>query len=159
MPWKNGQGTTFEILISPESATLLDLNFDYRLSMAEIKGENRFSQFNGFNRLLTVVKGTGITFNDDEIKQFQIKFFSGNLSVISKPILENESVLDLGLIFNPNKIKASMELIKFPCGKLTLNEFDRCFLINTKDLDTLILNNEDDLPKEGTYFIVSISSL
>ena len=159
MPWKNGQGTTFEIVKSPENSTLLDLNFDYRLSMAEINGENKFSLFNGFTRLLTVVRGEGITFNDDVIYQLQVKSFSGDLNVVSKPIVENEKVLDLGLIYNPNKIKASMDFVEFPCENPLLNDFDVYYVVNIKNLDTMVLKDESAFPKEGAYFLIGVSSL
>lgn len=158
MPWKNGQGTTFEIVKSPENSTLLDLNFDYRLSMAEINGENKFSLFNGFTRLLTVVRGEGITFNDDIINQFQVKSFSGDLNVVSKPVVENEKVLDLGLIYNPSKIKACMEFVEFPLEKPLFDEFDVYYLVNLKNLDTMVLKDVGTFPEEGVYFLIGVSS-
>ena len=36
MPWKNGKGTTTEIMISPEHATLSKNDFVFRLSSASI---------------------------------------------------------------------------------------------------------------------------
>ncbi len=43
MPWKNQQGTTSQILISPKGSSLAKLDFDYRLSSAPIKSAGPFS--------------------------------------------------------------------------------------------------------------------
>ncbi len=45
MPWKNQQGTTSQILISPKGSSLAKLDFDYRLSSAPIKSAGPFSPF------------------------------------------------------------------------------------------------------------------
>ncbi|MGL4506261.1 MAG: HutD family protein, partial [Aeromonas sobria] len=37
MPWKNQQGSSSQILISPTGTSLAKLDFDYRLSSAPIK--------------------------------------------------------------------------------------------------------------------------
>lgn len=58
MLWKNGGGTTTEIAISPEGATLDD--FDWRISMAHVGADGPFSGFPGIDRTLSVLNGAGI---------------------------------------------------------------------------------------------------
>lgn len=58
MPWKNGGGTTAEIAVWPEGATVAD--FDWRLSMATVASSGPFSQFPGVDRTLAVLDGEGI---------------------------------------------------------------------------------------------------
>jgi environmental stress-induced protein Ves len=58
MPWKNGGGTTTEIVVSPEGASLDD--FDWRLSMAHVGTDGPFSGFPGIDRTLSVLNGAGI---------------------------------------------------------------------------------------------------
>ena len=58
MPWKNGGGTTTEIAVSPEGASLD--GFDWRVSMARVEGSGPFSQFAGIDRTLAVLEGEGI---------------------------------------------------------------------------------------------------
>lgn len=58
MRWKNGQGETAEIAISPSVATVD--NFDWRISMARIEASGPFSRFPGVDRTLTVVTGSGL---------------------------------------------------------------------------------------------------
>mgnify|MGYP001097387915 CR=1 FL=1 len=53
MPWKNGGGTTTEIAVAPESASLDD--FDWRISMAHVGADGPFSSFPG----ITLAFGDG----------------------------------------------------------------------------------------------------
>ncbi len=59
MPWKNGQGTTTEIAVSPAGAGLDD--FDWRLSIARMESDAPFSAFPGIVRTLAIVDGAGLT--------------------------------------------------------------------------------------------------
>lgn len=58
MPWKNGGGTTTEIIVSPDGAGLDD--FDWRVSMARVASSGPFSGFAGVDRTLAVLEGEGI---------------------------------------------------------------------------------------------------
>ena len=55
MPWKNGGGSTTEVAISPEGASLD--HFDWRISMARIERAGPFSSFPGIDRTLTLLDG------------------------------------------------------------------------------------------------------
>ena len=55
-PWRNGGGITREIAAWPAGATLED--FDWRVSMAEVREVGPFSRFPGVDRVLTIVEGT-----------------------------------------------------------------------------------------------------
>jgi environmental stress-induced protein Ves len=57
-PWKNGGGSTTEIAVGPEGASLE--TFDWRVSMALVASDGPFSEFIGIDRSLAVVKGNGI---------------------------------------------------------------------------------------------------
>jgi environmental stress-induced protein Ves len=57
-PWKNGGGSTTEIIAAPESASLD--TFDWRISMAEVASDGPFSNFPGIDRTLAVVRGSGL---------------------------------------------------------------------------------------------------
>lgn len=58
MPWKNGGGSTTEIVVHPEGAGL-DA-FEWRLSMATVASDGPFSVFAGIDRTLAVLEGEGI---------------------------------------------------------------------------------------------------
>jgi environmental stress-induced protein Ves len=57
-PWKNGGGTTREIVRVPAGA---DLDaFDWRVSIAELLVDGSFSSFAGIDRVIVLLEGAGI---------------------------------------------------------------------------------------------------
>jgi len=61
MPWKNGQGSTTQLI----SAANADGSFDWRLSIAEVGQSGPFSDLSGYDRIITLIDGRGmvLTFN------------------------------------------------------------------------------------------------
>ena len=57
-PWKNGGGTTREILCQPPG-TSMD-NFDWRVSIATIAQAGPFSAFPGIDRVIMLLDGAGV---------------------------------------------------------------------------------------------------
>ena len=55
MPWKNGQGSTTELAIEPPGAALD--GFDWRISIAELRGSGPFSTFPGYDRIIVQLDG------------------------------------------------------------------------------------------------------
>jgi len=62
MPWKNGGGTTREVLKFPLSSTIE--TFDWRISIAAVASSGPFSIFPGIDRTMIVTDGEGIELND-----------------------------------------------------------------------------------------------
>lgn len=58
MAWKNGGGTTIEMLTSPDGAGLA--NFDWRISMARVETNGPFSSFEGIDRTICILDGAGL---------------------------------------------------------------------------------------------------
>ncbi|MEU0392908.1 HutD family protein [Streptomyces sp. NPDC006208] len=58
VPWKNGGGVTREIAVSPAGAPMDD--FDWRISLADVRADGPFSAFPDVDRTLTVVEGAGM---------------------------------------------------------------------------------------------------
>lgn len=54
-PWKNGGGTTRDIVVSPSGASLD--NFDWRLSLAQVDRDGPFSRFDNVDRTLVLLSG------------------------------------------------------------------------------------------------------
>jgi uncharacterized protein len=54
-PWKNGGGTTRDIVVSPPGASLDD--FDWRLSLAQVDRDGPFSRFEDVDRTLVLLDG------------------------------------------------------------------------------------------------------
>ncbi len=76
MPWKNGGGETTEIAVSPPAAGLDD--FDWRISMALVKGDGPFSVFPGIDRTLSILEGNGMRLTVDGAR-FDLKLASAPL--------------------------------------------------------------------------------
>jgi environmental stress-induced protein Ves len=65
MPWKNGLGSTKEIEIFPAGSQMSDGSFLWRLSSATVAANSSFSQFQGYDRWLTVLSGKGLWLNQN----------------------------------------------------------------------------------------------
>lgn len=60
MPWKNGGGTTTEIAVDPPEGGVA-AGFRWRVSIAEVAADGPFSAFPGYDRLIVMVAGAGMT--------------------------------------------------------------------------------------------------
>ena len=112
MPWKNQQGTTSQILISPKGSSLAKLDFDYRLSSAPIKSAGPFSPFPGYQRILLPVSGAGFVLNGHPYATFEVAHFSGDEETYCE--LLKKEVTDLGLIYHPDRISANVRVLHLP---------------------------------------------
>ena len=105
MRWKNGAGYTLELARS-EGESLAE--FDWRISMADVSTSGSFSQFNGMQRILTVLEGAGIELNIEGDSQtlttLQSAQFSGSAAVNSH--LQDGPIRDFNLIYDPHKYAA-----------------------------------------------------
>lgn len=86
--WKNGGGTTSEVVIYPPGSGYDD--FDWRLSLADIRASGPFSRFNGVDRLLAVTYGTLRLAIADEApvllaEHDEPRAFSGDVAVHADP--------------------------------------------------------------------------
>jgi environmental stress-induced protein Ves len=62
VPWRNGGGVTAEIAIEPEGSGV-DAKFMWRLSLARIDKSGPFSAFDGYDRTIALVSGSGMVLN------------------------------------------------------------------------------------------------
>jgi environmental stress-induced protein Ves len=60
MPWRNGGGTTRELMVEPPGATF-DSGFAWRLSIADVAKDGPFSELPGLDRSMVVIGGPGMT--------------------------------------------------------------------------------------------------
>lgn len=119
MPWKNGRGTTAQIAMDSEQSVFPE-NFLWRVSSAQVTSNDPFSIFDGCRRALVVVQGQGLLLNDVELKPLVPYFFSGNEQIDCRLI--EGPVVDLGVIFNTQKVKVGMEVLKGSEIKLQCSE-------------------------------------
>jgi environmental stress-induced protein Ves len=108
MPWKNGGGSTEEI--ARDSGEGLD-GFGWRLSIADIEASGGFSRFGGYQRIITVLQGAGMTLNIDGIRSEPLLpgdpfAFSGD-SEVGCELLDG-TIRDFNLIYAPSQYRANL---------------------------------------------------
>ncbi|UZJ60191.1 HutD family protein [Pseudomonas sp. KU26590] len=111
MPWKNGGGSTEEI--TRDAGEGLE-GFGWRLSIADIGESRGFSMFAGYQRIITVLQGAGMTLNidgkDSEPLLPSDPFaFSGD-SAVSCTLLDGP-IRDFNLIYSPARYRARLQWI------------------------------------------------
>jgi environmental stress-induced protein Ves len=109
MPWKNGGGSTEEI--TRDAGTGLD-GFGWRLSIADIGESGGFSTFAGYERIITVLQGDGMTLSVDgqhtrSLLPLDPFAFSGE-SKVSCTLLGG-SIRDFNLIYAPQRYSARLQ--------------------------------------------------
>ncbi|MFJ2367481.1 HutD family protein [Pseudomonas sp. NPDC087697] len=111
MPWKNGGGSTEEI--TRDAGTGLD-GFGWRLSIADIGESGGFSTFAGYERVITVLQGEGMTLTVDgqntrPLLPLDPFAFSGE-SQVSCTLLGG-AIRDFNLIYAANRYQARLQWV------------------------------------------------
>ncbi|VVP98074.1 Protein Ves [Pseudomonas fluorescens] len=109
MPWKNGGGSTEEI--TRDAGAGLD-GFGWRLSIADIGESGGFSTFAGYERIITVLQGDGMTLSvDGQVTRPLLPIdpfaFSGE-SRVSCTLLGG-AIRDFNLIYAPQRYSARLQ--------------------------------------------------
>ena len=109
MPWKNGGGSTEEI--TRDGGAGLE-GFGWRLSIADIGESGGFSTFAGYERVITVLQGDGMTLRADgqdtkSLLPLDPFAFSGE-SQVSCTLLGGP-IRDFNLIYAPQRYSARLQ--------------------------------------------------
>jgi environmental stress-induced protein Ves len=109
MPWKNGGGSTEEI--TRDAGTGLE-GFGWRLSIADIGESGGFSTFAGYERIISVLQGDGMTLNVDgqatrALYPLDAFAFSGESHVHCT--LLGGPIRDFNLIYAPQRYRARLQ--------------------------------------------------
>ncbi len=105
--WKNGLGWTREIVRWPDRD-----DWSWRLSIAEIEQDSRFSSFPGVDRELVLLQGNGLRlrFDDGEVRTLQPAHeryrFAGERGVTGE--LVDGLTHDFNLMWRRDRIKAEL---------------------------------------------------
>ncbi|MCI8208238.1 hypothetical protein AUC61_01715 [Pseudomonas sp. S25] len=111
MPWKNGSGSTEEI--ARDAGQDLE-GFGWRLSIADIEQSGGFSLFSGYQRIITVLQGVGMTLDIDGKTTEPLLpgdpfAFSGD-SQVSCTLIEG-AIRDFNLIYSPDRYRVSLQWV------------------------------------------------
>ncbi|WP_122315220.1 HutD family protein [Pseudomonas cichorii] len=111
MPWKNGGGSTEEI--ARDAGQELD-GFGWRLSIADVETSSGFSVFAGYQRIISVIQGAGMTLDVDGVSSRPLLptdpfAFSGD-SQVSCTLLDG-AIRDFNLIYAAQRYSARLHWI------------------------------------------------
>ena len=111
VPWKNGQGTTREILRHPSEGA----DFLWRLSIAEVGQSGPFSAFPGYQRIIMLLRGDGFVLRFDDGREQDLRKpnapfrFDGGDAVSC--VLEGGASQDLNLMLRNDLICTDCEVL------------------------------------------------
>lgn len=109
-PWKNGGGTTTEIVREPAAGGA----FLYRISIADVASNGPFSRFDGYDRHIMVLEGKGMRLDCGahgmlDLEPLAPRFFSGDWDVTGT--LVEGPVRDFNLIVDRSRMRSSLEVV------------------------------------------------
>jgi environmental stress-induced protein Ves len=173
VPWKNGGGTTRDVIVSPAGATLE--TFDWRISIAEIAGSGPFSRFPGIDRKLAVLQGkVALTVEggaplvlDPHAAALD---FHGE-SAIQADLVDGPS-MDLNVMtrrgrFNSRLIKQSTEQLRITMSKTIIIALNSLIITSANGvakmarLDAMLIEEPASLtiaPAGADYYLIEISA-
>ncbi len=112
-PWKNGGGTTTQLLVAPEGTSVGD-RFLYRMSVADVARDGPFSVFPGYARHLVVVSGAGMRLalpeGEVELRPLAPVAFSGDDAAYG--VLASGAVRDVNLIVDRARATGSLACLE-----------------------------------------------
>jgi environmental stress-induced protein Ves len=114
MPWRNGGGTTTELVIEPASAGLSGERFLYRVSIADVASSGPFSRFAGYDRHIMLLEGAGMTLDCGVHGRIELgaplepRSFSGDWDVAGA--LVAGAVRDFNVIVDRARASATLEV-------------------------------------------------
>lgn len=142
MRWKNGAGYTTEIARFPAQSAV---DFEWRISMAEVTTAGYFSDFTGKQRVISVLQGAGLTLQVDQqeavsVKPFDLFTFDGSAQVYCD--LLAGQVRDFNLIYNPKKYHVRVEWRQQSSLHQFLTSAQHVFIFNWADAIQLEIDGE-----------------
>ncbi|VVN79776.1 HutD family protein [Pseudomonas fluorescens] len=163
MPWKNGGGSTEEI--TRDAGAGLD-GFGWRLSIADIGESGGFSTFAGYERVITVLQGEGMTLCVDgqdtrPLLPLDPFAFSGE-SQVSCALLGGP-IRDFNLIYAPQRYSARLQWLageqRFFSSARTVLVFSVTDVLEVKVGDSVAqLGRHDCLQFDGNNGLIEVSS-
>ncbi|PHS16334.1 MAG: hypothetical protein COA86_11875 [Kangiella sp.] len=161
LPWKNGKGSTLELAINENGS--VD-NFEWRLSIATVKEDGRFSDFSGYTRNLVLIDGKGIVLHHNENQtdylENKLDFSTFDGANKTTAILSSGAITDFNLMTRTRDFEGVVETFS-ELNQIVLKHSQICFIyglsnslkIESKELGVLEVLPAGDLmqiSKEGS---------
>lgn len=121
IPWRNGRGMTREWLVLPATASMERLDFDLRISAAAVTDDGPFSRFPGYQRLLIITSGIGLSLQHNgepayDLKRGAVARFHGADETRAR--LLGGSVQDFGVIYRPQWAEVEADVLTENCRSI-----------------------------------------
>ena len=148
VPWKNGGGLTREVVVFPPGSDLQD--FDWRVSIADVRTAGAFSVFVGVERLMAVISGRLSLVIDARAPltltpESDAVAFAGETPVFAEPL--GGSVTDLNVMTRRSRCRASLTRRSAPQSDRLEPRADTTVLVALVDL--LVRRGNDQLALTG----------
>ncbi|MCJ1883496.1 HutD family protein [Pseudomonas sp. LA21] len=112
MPWKNGAGTTREIVRDAGNGME---GFGWRVSIADVGAPGPFSAFTGYQRVISVLEGEGMRLKVDGVDSRDLRalnaFAFDGASAVDCTLLGG-AIRDFNLIYSPTCYQARLQWLK-----------------------------------------------
>lgn len=161
MPWKNGGGETWEIARDVETD-----DYDWRLSVAEVRQSGPFSAFPGYERIIVQLEGPPMRLTHPtgtkELGSLVPYAFSGDLSTEGSV---TSTARDFNVIYRRGKVRAQAEaliaagdhvLMSGPPGTLALHIVRGAAMLLRGAEETPLLAGDTLLVTGGSPFVASL---
>ncbi|MFC4161340.1 HutD/Ves family protein [Chitinimonas lacunae] len=131
MPWKNGGGSTLELLRQPYPGD--PARFLYRVSIATVAADGPFSHFPGVERWLMLLEGAGMELALSDGRTLELDRplhplrFAGELEVVGE--LFKGPIRDFNLMVDRNGCAAELEVVRLGASESQYEVVDDCLLL------------------------------
>ena len=132
VPWRNGRGATLELALWPAGSSFEGSDFDWRLSAAAVEEAGPFSSFPGFERLLVVTRGAGLTLEHGSdaprarVRPLEPYRFSGDWTTTAE--LVDGVVQDFNVLVRRSVARAELDVLRLgePHARAALSAGQAC---------------------------------
>lgn len=162
LPWKNGGGSTLELLKIP--STKNPASFFLKLSIATIKNPGPFSQFAGIDRHLCLLTGTGVKLHFADQTQILLGEKNNFIHFKGEEIVEAEllegPITDFNVMIDRSWGFAEILVLRAgPGKKILIHKKSKLFIYYTdQHILTEICDSahEVNLPNHENIFIIHV---
>lgn len=154
MPWKNGQGTTFEL--ARDAGENLQ-QFLWRVSMADVSQDGPFSFFPARQRMLSILDGEGVILHfpqtgaQQRLSKQSVYAFSGELEIQSELIAG--PIRDFNLIYSAEHFHARMHKFSATQHGVSFSSTANVILIYNHSAQVTVAIDQQDYPLQPTQSI------
>ena len=153
MPWKNGLGTTCEIARKNRQDSE---DFAWRVSIADVKNDGPFSNYNGYTRVICTLEGVGMYLNVDgkcspDLHPYDPYVFSGASQ--TEGLLLDGAIRDFNLIYAPDLYHARFQWVNITEPYVFCSEASDILIYSVAGVKAACHEFTADIPAQGTLKI------